>query len=223
MGCVNPFFHYGAPVVLVPKEWNPVRSQGADLPANVQIWMFETNHGISRTVELIRELAPNQTLGIRHTPGGKPFLNGTAGFEFSISNQPGRALIAISPVCPIGVDLERIDPRRFREGMLESHCTPLERDRLENLSYSNKIEAFFELWVAKEAVYKALGLPIALGEIEIKSTNRGQDFVSHIPAMPGGPALISLHRLVVPEGWVGALARVVGPQPSPHPKPEHLG
>lgn len=84
---------------------------------------------------------------------GKPFLPACFGIEFNISHAGDYALIALSTLGKIGVDIE------YRHRNISDLCihvlTPVERTQR---VWSNK--NFIELWVAKESVLKALGFGI---------------------------------------------------------------
>lgn len=75
---------------------------------------------------------------------GKPFVRDTT-LQFNLSHSGGRALIAISEECEVGVDVER--PGR-NVSAVERSLSPAERASGDDL---------LQLWCRKEAWAKALG------------------------------------------------------------------
>lgn len=89
-------------------------------------------------------------------PYGKPLLREGAGLEFNVSHSGGFALIALSRAGAVGIDIERRDEALDVASFASLVLSPGERAAGEG-----GVETFFERWVAKEAVLKALGLGIA--------------------------------------------------------------
>src|SRR5207302_8233420 len=81
------------------------------------------------------------------------------GIELHINLAPsdGLALVAVTRVCPVGVDVERIRPLRDAEGIIERFFSPRESAALKALPADQKPVAFFNLWTRKEAWLKATG------------------------------------------------------------------
>src|SRR5437879_4078669 len=63
---------------------------------------------------------PSQ-LKFAYSPRGKPTLAAPPGNElhFNLAHSDGLALVAVTRVCPVGVDVERIRPLRDAEGIIE--------------------------------------------------------------------------------------------------------
>jgi len=91
---------------------------------------------------------------------GKPRLvaDGVSGaaMAFNVSHAGGFSLIAISRNSAVGVDIERCDAELDTRSLEAQVLSPFERE-LEILARPG----FFECWVVKEAVLKALGLGVA--------------------------------------------------------------
>ncbi len=85
---------------------------------------------------------------------GKPE---TAGVHFNLSHSGGFAIVAVSAVRRIGVDIERIDARFAHENIPERFFSPGEVVALRSLPDSAQLDAFFKIWTRKEAYIKALG------------------------------------------------------------------
>ena len=106
----------------------------------------------------------NQQLAFQSGEYGKPFalLNGSSvPIEFNVSHSGRHGLIAWSPRERVGVDVEEWDTPRNIEDTLQTVFTSLERDELARSRGKRKRKLFFNLWVMKEALVKALGLGMA--------------------------------------------------------------
>jgi phosphopantetheinyl transferase len=88
---------------------------------------------------------------IVYDDAGKPLLEGAHG-HLSISHTDGYAVVAFSPGCEVGVDVELVSrdvlsvSRRFMPQELLGALPPAERNRMALLN-----------WCAKEALYKITG------------------------------------------------------------------
>lgn len=123
-----------------------------------------------------------QTLRFSYGSYGKPALTGCSGVEpltFNLSHSGDWALLAVSRLHAVGVDVERI-----REGVEyasvagELFC-PEERRHLERLGGDEHTIAFFQYWTHKECVLKALGtgfsLPASTCQVDVQ---RGAVYVN---------------------------------------------
>jgi len=89
----------------------------------------------------------------------KPFLkNATVHFNLSHSND--RWLLALATK-PVGVDIEFIDPKLDFMPLAERFFAKKEVNTLKVTAPEKQREQFFALWVAKEAVVKAIGTGLA--------------------------------------------------------------
>lgn len=89
---------------------------------------------------------------LRHTPDGAPCIIGVD-LPVSISHGAGRCVLAVSTDGrPVGVDIEcwREQLRRISRKFLTSEEFP---------RYSGSDELLLQAWAAKEAVFKAAGIP----------------------------------------------------------------
>jgi 4'-phosphopantetheinyl transferase len=92
-------------------------------------------------------------------PGGKPFLAGTtASLHFNVSHSGDLALIALTKVGEVGVDLEGVRPRADDwVALARRYFAAEEVAALERYSPTERVQAFFRLWTRKEAIVKLLG------------------------------------------------------------------
>jgi 4'-phosphopantetheinyl transferase len=95
-----------------------------------------------------------------YTPRAKPFLAdmpGAGAHHFNIAHSEGLVLVAISQVCEIGVDVERIRPMPDAHDIASHFFSPREKAQLNGLPTDQVPPAFFNLWTRKEACLKATG------------------------------------------------------------------
>lgn len=95
------------------------------------------------------------------TPEGKPFFPCTSNLHFNLSHSGGDVFIAFS-CFPVGFDIER---NSRKAEFLKLAKRYLHAGEMELMNSSSKPEslAFLELWTAKEAMLKLLGIGIAAG------------------------------------------------------------
>lgn len=139
-------------------------------------------------------------LSILITASGKPYLPQHSEIQFNLSHAGNFALIAISSDGKVGIDIERCN--RDVTGLSDYVLSPLERAKA---CWSDK--RFIDLWVAKEAVLKALGLGIAeyLQDISVLPESVSCYHIEH-----GRPdwGSICAWPIEVPEYYSAALALV---------------
>ena len=88
---------------------------------------------------------------------GKPMLNDHA-LGFNLSHSGDCALLAVSRVAEIGVDVEMLRLPREARQLAESVFSAAELETLSNVSDDALETAFFTCWTRKEAYLKALGI-----------------------------------------------------------------
>lgn len=146
-------------------------------------------------------------------PHGKPRLDGETGMEFNVSHAGCYALIALSSLWPIGIDIEYLN-RGLDVASLGSHVfTRLER--LVALQVSDETHDFMARWVAKESVLKALGEGISkhLQTVSILPGDRDGEGYAVIHGLPEWEG-IKAWAIEAPEGYMAALALHSPPSPA---------
>lgn len=103
---------------------------------------------------------------------GKPFLvecGGQNPLYFNLTHSEDLALFAVTWICNIGIDVERMCPLSDAKGIAARFFSPSERDGLKALSEVEEPIAFFNLWTRKEAWLKATGDGIgdSLNQVEV--------------------------------------------------------
>jgi 4'-phosphopantetheinyl transferase len=93
---------------------------------------------------------------------GKPYLPQRE-IHFSLSHSGHWALLAVSKVELIGVDIEAVASTRDLTGIAESYYHPHEFAHLQTLAGDAQQNYFYRLWTLKEAFFKATGTGISAG------------------------------------------------------------
>lgn len=145
-----------------------------------------------------------------YTPRGKPFLAGAmAGqLHFNLAHSAELALIAVTTLAPLGVDVERIRPMRDALSIAERFFSPRELAALRGVPTAARDAAFFSLWSRKEAWLKATGDGIgdSLAKIEVAFLPAVEPRVLAIAGDTAVAAEWTLRPLHPAAGFVGALA-----------------
>jgi 4'-phosphopantetheinyl transferase len=145
-------------------------------------------------------LAPER-IEFTTTGNGKPALVGGE-VRFNVSHSGGLALVAVGRDVELGVDVEQVREREGHLDMARRFFTQREVARV------NSLEAFYHVWVRKEAFLKALGLGLSHG-LERFAVSVPPDDPARILHIDGDEAAgrrWSLVELRPAEGYVGALA-----------------
>jgi 4'-phosphopantetheinyl transferase len=144
---------------------------------------------------------------------GKPEIAGPfvdRPLYFNTSHSGTLALYAVTSVCPVGVDVERLRPVPEFHQIASRFFAPAETDRLMALPRDKQMQGFFACWTCKEAVLKATGEGIGRGLTAIQVVLSQQARVlcvvddSHAP-LDSHPDW-QLQRLWPAAGHVGAIA-----------------
>jgi 4'-phosphopantetheinyl transferase len=90
-------------------------------------------------------------------------LPDASGLSFNVSHAGDHALIALSRVREVGIDIEQHNASIDWRGLARLVCTPAERQALDSAPPPSQAALFMRCWTAKEALLKTLGLGIAHG------------------------------------------------------------
>lgn len=146
--------------------------------------------------------------------GGKPeivhvgaMLRGEL-VEFNLAHSGEVALVAVTWVGRVGVDVERVRAEVEAEAIAERFFVVEERRALAERAEEERIGYFYALWTCKEAFVKArgTGLTTPLGSFVVRFDGAGEG--PRVVAAEGGEALRawSLVQLAPGEGYAGVLA-----------------
>jgi len=167
---------------------------------------------------LVRILAtylsvPEEDVVIDRTLEGKPTLGESHALEFSVSHSEGLLLIGVG-TGTLGVDVELLRPLPDLDSIAALTFTDRERDFLDS-DYRGRLEAFFHLWTAKEAVLKGLGHGFGIDplSVDLRPTPWGFDARSG-PCAAAAWSIVSL--TAADSTGTQAMGAVAVPGPPPH-------
>lgn len=149
-----------------------------------------------------------QELVIQKTSSGKPFLPDRPFLRFNLTHSHGRALIAIARDREVGIDLEKIRREVAVESLAKRFLSTHDQVFIECAEPSQRHERFLQVWVAREAVFKAEGkgitFPLHRDHVELSSDGKEGRLVRG----EGGSGGISMPIRFLPleSEWVGAVA-----------------
>lgn len=142
---------------------------------------------------------------------GKPTLTGEfagRGIHFNLSHSEDLALIAVTRIGPVGIDIEFVREIKDMDGLVARFFSRRENELFRKVPSGEKPRAFFNLWTRKEALLKATG----------EGITRSLSLVE-VSFLPGEPARLlavsgdgakaarwSLRDLRPAPGFVGAVA-----------------
>ena len=179
----------------------------------VRAWWVRTSGDVRERARALLVAAAARTLavpagriGVDHDGAGRPVLAGAgAGLHVAVSHcRVGVVAVALSPVAPVGVDVEVLRPFDWRP-VAGRFMTEGEVAWLDGLAEPDRLPAFLHLWTAKEAVGKAYGTGLRGGGLRRAVLAGG--------GHPGGTASGGCWRLL-PTPGDGAMAAAVG-RPAP--------
>jgi 4'-phosphopantetheinyl transferase len=131
---------------------------------------------------------------------GRPVLRtGGTTLEHSMAHSGDWMMLAVSRLCPVGLDLEQVD-RSVDVGRLAARFFAREEAAvMAELPRAERAEAFFRAWTEKEAYLKGIGggVPSRLRSVRVCLDSRA-----------GNRAVGDwvLHRVSAPAGYVACLA-----------------
>ncbi|WP_027171206.1 4'-phosphopantetheinyl transferase superfamily protein [Methylobacterium sp. 10] len=173
---------------------------------DVDRWRFEASHAALRLVLGHRLGSDPRGIVFGTTPSGKPHLVGeqAGSCRFSLSHSGSRALIGLSSLVEIGVDVEEIRPMPDLLRIARAHFARREIAALEALGPRDLTAGFFACWTRKEAVAKATGqgLSLSLDSFAVSVTPETAELL----AMPDGTTAWSLRALSTAPGYAAAIA-----------------
>jgi 4'-phosphopantetheinyl transferase len=180
----------GAPLALTPAE-RQVAAGFVSAPARDRFIV-----GRTRLRECLGSVLGCDPLAVDlvEGPDGKPRL-GAPVLSFNVSHADDLILIAVSRPRRLGVDVERIRPRRDVRAITEGMLSAADREAIMRAVEREGGRAFFRYWTWYEAVVKARGDGLGLPLADLAQVAAGFD----------------IRELDVPPGYVGAVAADGGP------------
>ena len=155
---------------------------------------------------LAAELGVNPvTLTFRYSAAGKPSLDGGASdVHFNLSHSEQWALVAVTCVGAVGVDIERRRPLADVLRLARTAFSDAEVEELSAVSPTDREDAFFHGWTRKEAYLKARGDKLSLADFDVSLTaDRPQ--LLRVSGDPAEPSRWTLTSFVPVAGYAAAL------------------
>jgi 4'-phosphopantetheinyl transferase len=93
-------------------------------------------------------------------PHGKPCIDPALGHDalgFNLSHTKGLVACAITANAEVGIDVERIEPRRSGLDIAEHYFSAAEVELLRAMPAARQVRTFFRLWTLKESLIKTTG------------------------------------------------------------------
>lgn len=171
---------------------------------------FIVGRGVMRAVLADYLQAAPAELEFSYTSRGKPALAGSAAgrLHFNLAHSHGLALLAVTHVAALGVDVERVRPFPNATGIAERFFSAGEIAAFQTLPLGAREAAFFQLWTRKEAWLKATGdgITASLSKVEVAFLPDEPPGVRAIAGDPAAGKTWSICPLSPADGFVGALA-----------------
>ena len=163
------------------------------------------SHGILRQL-LAKQINKSAAeIHIAKTEFGKPFLPDYPELSFNMSHSGDILAVAISSKCQIGIDVERYKNRHNWEGLVKKCFAREEADYWYSLDKAERSRAFYQFWVKKEALVKAVGKGITLGlELCVVNPDNTASFL-RVPKLGGLTDQWQIYTLDLPENEFGAV------------------
>jgi 4'-phosphopantetheinyl transferase len=150
-------------------------------------------------------------LQFEYGPNGKPILTAPfadSNLSFNLAHSEDLALIAVTRLGPIGVDVEKIRPMTDADALVARFFSPRETALFQKLPAAQKNAAFFNLWTRKEAWLKATGEGIAhsLNRVEVTFLPNEHARLVALPESSGPSEAWILRELLPARDFIGAVA-----------------
>ena len=166
--------------------------------------LFAVSHALTRIVAGHHAGVEPHALGYAAASRGgtKPSFAGPgSALQFSTSHSGSRVVLAVSRDVPLGVDLERVDPRGPEPSLLGAVLSAGERRALSATPRASWPWAFTRYWSRKEALLKATGDGLAISPERIAVTGPSEEPALLAWAHPRRPpAALHLYDLELAEG-----------------------
>jgi len=129
----------------------------AEIPSLPQRMAFMASRKFLRELLAARLGCAPAAVPITRELGGRLRLAGGAGIEFSLSHRQRWCAVALSTDCPVGVDVEPIQPLAGMAAVVKEFFPPVARAAFAAATPNNQQNVFFRWWTRIEAAVKASG------------------------------------------------------------------
>jgi 4'-phosphopantetheinyl transferase len=136
---------------------------------------------------------------------GKPFIaDGTMDLRFNLSHVDDLLVLAVASGVEVGVDIEKIAADKPVHDMARLAFSRREHEELLAMPTSRQIQAFYHIWVRKEASMKACGRGFSLSSSSFDVPMSMQALVNC------NQSLLHVQNIDVPENYCAAVAVEAG-------------
>lgn len=136
----------------------------------------------------------------------RPHLADSNRFDFNVSHAGAHGLIAMSPVRRVGVDIEQHSDKFDWHSIAALTLDPEEVAWIERLDAGQQSAAFYDAWVAKEALVKTTGVGITRGLQHLTVLPRESKRVTLRKQIPDDMRDVAAHWLVAPDSYAACVA-----------------
>jgi 4'-phosphopantetheinyl transferase len=158
-----------------------------DLDGQVHVWRADLSGAATRPLHQVLarylDIDP-EAIELEVGPHGKPKLRGEARLRFNLSHSADLAVVAVALDREVGIDVERIDPRRDALALARRALPPEDADAIAAAAPEERQQVFHAAWAQHEAVAKCLGTGLSVPPAEL-AQRRGQLSVVALDLGPG--------------------------------------
>lgn len=158
-----------------------------DLDGQVHVWRADLSGGgairpLHRVLARYLDIPP-EAIELEAGPHGKPRLKGEARLRFNLSHSAGLAVVAVALEREVGIDVERIDPKRDALALARRALPREDADAVAAAAPAERPQVFYAAWARHEAIVKCLGTGLATDPAELA---RRREQLSVLP-LDSGP------------------------------------
>lgn len=136
----------------------------------------------------------------------RPRLADSDAYDFNVSHAGAHGLIAMSPCRRVGVDIEQYADRFDWRSITSLTLDAGEAAWIARLDVAQQVSAFYDAWVAKEALVKTTGVGIARGLQHLIVLPRGGMQVALHDRIPDDMREIAARWIAAPESYSACVA-----------------
>ena len=136
----------------------------------------------------------------------RPHLADSTALDFNVSHAGAHGLIAMSPKRRVGVDIEHHNAKFDWHSIAALTLDASEAAWIERLDVEQQLAAFYEAWVAKEALVKTTGVGITRGLQHLTVLPRDNAKVTLRNDIPDDMRKIAARWIAAPEGYSACVA-----------------
>jgi 4'-phosphopantetheinyl transferase len=141
-----------------------------------------------------------------HDANRRPHLADSALVDFNVSHAGAHGLIAMSPMRRVGVDIEQRSDRLDWRSITALTLDPREAAWIETLGAGQRSAAFYDAWVAKEALVKTTGVGITQGLQHLTVLPRDGSRVTLRNRIPDDMRELAAQWVAAPDAYAACLA-----------------